>query len=67
MTDTDQKSLLLLQTDLFADAGIVEKAVRSLAAKHAVRRCEMKPLKWDDKSWDKVLEAILNADEIITI
>lgn len=58
--------IAVLDAGLFPDAGTLEQAVAHLGADHAVVRLAAGRPDVGEEDWDRMLEAVLTADLVLT-
>ncbi len=60
-------NILVLITDTFPDEQTLRSSLRVLDDQHVLHWCQLNELQNDEQRWDDVLEAILNADRVISL
>lgn len=60
-------NVLVLQTDLFPDAETVRVALRALAETDRVLTLDLRERDRGEAFWDRVVDAIADADVVVTI
>ncbi len=58
--------IAVLEAGLFPDAGTLDAALARLEEDHAVVRLEAVRQGMDEEDWDRLLEAILASDLVVT-
>lgn len=58
--------IAVLEADLFPDAGTLRAALARLEERHAVVRLEAARRGMGEGDWDRLLEAILASDLVVT-
>lgn len=67
MSDMPAKNILVLQTGLFPDQPMMERAVRAIESSSNIRMTKIVPEQMDENSWANVLEEIMSADMLIAL
>ena len=67
MSETKREKLVILQTGLFPDAGTLERALSRLEEAEGASRHDLKDPGLGPAGWDRVAEAILTADKVVTV
>ena len=67
MSSAMRKSYVVLATGLFPDRATLERAIQSLKPDARVERFDLVSERMGRERWDAVVQAILAADEVITL
>lgn len=67
MSATTKERLVVLETGLFPDAKTLEGALSGLAKPDGISRHDLQDPGLDPAGWDRVAEAILAADKVVTV
>jgi len=67
MSQTEQKNILVINTNLFSDQPTMVRAVQTIKSKANIRTVEIVGEKMDDTAWDNVLEQIMGADMVLAL
>lgn len=57
----------MVKTDLFPDQETMEDVARTLSNEHDVERFDLVGRTLTDDDWDRLLEAVLESERVITI
>ncbi|MHB8347917.1 MAG: hypothetical protein ACYDHM_12190 [Acidiferrobacterales bacterium] len=60
-------NIVVLNTGLFPDRKTMEDALSELEAVHSVYRCDATGVPKSDEEWNKVLDALLASDVVVTL
>lgn len=60
-------NIAVLNTGLFADRETMEEALSELEVFHEVHRCDATRTPMSDEDWNKVLDALLASDVVVTL
>ncbi len=67
MSESKRKRLVVLETGLFPDAATLEGALSGLDEAIGISRHDLRAPGPDPAGWDRVAEAILAADKVVTV
>ena len=67
MSDMPAKNILVLETGLFPDQPMMERAVRAIESSSNIVTTKIVPEQMDENSWANVLEEIMSADMLIAL
>ena len=67
MSATDNASVIILVTGLFADGDVVEAGLESAIDGGQAHRIVLRPEHMDEEDWSDVVKMILSATKVVTI
>lgn len=67
MSQTEQKNILVIKTNLFSDQPTMVRAVQAIKSTANIRTVEIVGEQMDDTAWDNVLEQIMSADMVLAL